>query len=130
METWEAWILIIVAFISSFFVLIYQKLWEKNEKKLKDKIEENEQLKHQNKKLKYENQCLAKQLHRFKQNSLSSDIEDMACILRKVSCDCVGCEYLAEDGSCQKPIDCFCNVDEDILTTCDTLCNAGYSHNG
>lgn len=52
-------------------------------------------------------------------------VEAMASVIREITVKCGKCEYY-KDGSCLKPIDIGCNINEDILNECDALYNANY----
>ncbi len=60
-----------------------------------------------------------------KQIDIDIAVEEMASAIREITVKCGKCEYY-EDGSCLKPIDLGCDINEDILNECDALYNAGY----
>ena len=60
-----------------------------------------------------------------KQIDIDIAVEAMASVIREITVKCGKCEYY-KDGSCLKPIDIGCNINEDILNECDALYNANY----
>lgn len=60
-----------------------------------------------------------------KQIDIDIAVEEMASAIREITVKCGKCEYY-KDGSCLKPFDMGCDIDEDILNACDALYNAGY----
>ena len=64
-------------------------------------------------------------MSREKQIDIDLAVEEMASAIREITVKCCKCEYY-KDGSCLKPIDMGCNINEDILNECDALYNARY----
>ena len=64
-------------------------------------------------------------MSREKQIDIDIAVEEMASAIREITVKCGKCEYY-KDGSCLKPIDMGCDINEDILNECDTLYTAGY----
>lgn len=60
-----------------------------------------------------------------KQIDIDIAVEEMASPVREITVKCGKCEYY-KDGSCLKPIDIGCDINEDILNECEALYNAGY----
>lgn len=64
-------------------------------------------------------------MSREKQVDIDIAVEEMASAIREIMVKCGKCEYY-KDGSCLKPIDVGCDINEDILNECDALYNRGY----
>lgn len=64
-------------------------------------------------------------MSRDKQIDIDIAVEEMASIIREIMVKCGKCEYY-KDGSCLKPIDLGCDINEDVLNECDAFYNAGY----
>ena len=60
-----------------------------------------------------------------KQIDIDIAVEEMASVIREITVKCDKCECF-KDGSCLKPIDVGCDINEDILNECEALYNAGY----
>ena len=60
-----------------------------------------------------------------KQIDIDIAVEEMASTIREITVKCGKCEYY-KDGSCLKPVNVGCGINEDILNECDALYNAGY----
>lgn len=65
------------------------------------------------------------ELNEKRQIYIDEAVEEMASAVREITVKCGKCEYY-KDGSCLKPIDIGCDINEDILNECDALYNANY----
>ena len=59
-------------------------------------------------------------MSREKQIYIDEAVEEMATAIRPIMVKCSKCEYY-NDGSCHKPFDMGCDINEDILNECDAF---------